>query len=131
MTMQVGAVMTMAVMVNWAMMTTFLMIVAWQVGLETTPRRAVVWTIGQTLAVVAALAQALNPDLCWVIGKAFALQLLLVFTAQALRRETATAAALARSNTELLAAQTFSRKTCVMPSGCGFHANCTTLGATN
>lgn len=104
--MQVVAVTAMATIVNWAMMTTFLMIVSWQVGLETTPRRAIVWTVAQTLMVVAALAQALNPDLCWVIGKAFALQLLLVFTAQALKREVEMARALAHTNRELRSAQT-------------------------
>ncbi len=102
---QVASVMAMAMFVNWAMMTAFLMIIAWQVGLVTSPRKAVLWTIAQTLAVVATLAQALDPDLCWVIGKAFALQLLLVFTAQALRREIAASAALARSNAELERAQ--------------------------
>ena len=102
--MQVMAVMAMATVVNWAMMTAFLIIVAWQVGLMTSPRKAVTWAVIQTLAVVAALANALNPDLCWVIAKAFALQLLLVFTAQALRRESETAAALERSNRELRSA---------------------------
>ncbi|WP_198152622.1 sensor histidine kinase [Tsuneonella dongtanensis] len=102
---QVAAVATMALIVNWAMMTTFLMIVAWQVGLITTWRRATVWAVAQTVAVVAALAQALDPDLCWVIAKAFALQLLVVFTAQAVRREAATAEKLARTNHELRSAQ--------------------------
>jgi signal transduction histidine kinase len=38
-------------------------------------------------------------------GKSFALQLLLVFTAPALRREAETSAALASTNRELLSAQ--------------------------
>ena len=102
---QVGAVAAMAIIVPWAAMSTFLIITAWQVAMATTPVKALGWAAFQTLAIVGALAQALNPDLCWVIAKSFALQLLLVFTAQALRREAQTARALAETNRELRSAQ--------------------------
>ena len=102
---QVAAVMAMAVIVPWAGMSQFLLIVAWQVAMATTPARALTWVAVQTLAIIGTLAQALNPDLCWVIAKSFALQLLLVFTARALLREAATARDLARTNRELRAAQ--------------------------
>jgi len=102
---QVAAVMAMAVIVPWAGMSQFLLIVAWQVAMATTPARALIWVAVQTLAIIGTLAQALNPDLCWVIAKSFALQLLLVFTARALLREAATARDLARTNRELRAAQ--------------------------
>jgi signal transduction histidine kinase len=99
------AVAAMAIIVPWAGMSQYLVVIAWQAGMAATPRRALAWVGFQTLVVVAALAQALNPDLCWVIAKSFALQLLLVFTAQALRREAETARALAQLNRELTAAQ--------------------------
>lgn len=102
---QLAAVVAMAVIVPWAGMSTFLIIIAWQVAMATTPGKALAWVAIQTLAIIGALAQALNPDLCWVIGQAFALQLLLVFTAQALRRETQTSRALAEANRELRSAQ--------------------------
>jgi len=91
--------------VSWAGISSFLVIIAWQVGMSTTPAKALGWVAFQNLAVVAVLAQALNPDLCWVLTKSTALQLLFVFTAQALRREAATARALAQTNKELRAAQ--------------------------
>lgn len=99
------AVAAMAIIVPWAGMSQYLVIIAWQAGMAAAPRQALAWAAFQTLVVVAALAQALNPDLCWVIAKSFALQLLLVFTAQALRREAETARDLAQSNRELRAAQ--------------------------
>lgn len=102
---QLAAVVAMTILVPWAGMSMFLIIIAWQVAMATAPARALGWVAFQTLAVVATLAQALNPDLCWVIGKALALQLLLVFTAQALRREAETARALAQANGELRSAQ--------------------------
>jgi signal transduction histidine kinase len=102
---ELAAVVAMAIILPWAGMTQYLVIIAWQVGMAAAPRQAFAWTGFQTLVVVAALAQALNPDLCWVIAKSFALQLLLVFTAQTLRREAETARALAQSNTELRTAQ--------------------------
>jgi signal transduction histidine kinase len=102
---QVAAVAAMAIVVPWAGMSAFLVITAWQVALATGPVRALSWVVLQTLAIVAALAQALNPDLCWVIGESLALQLVLFLTAQALRREAATARALARTNGELRSAQ--------------------------
>ncbi|HWT13959.1 MAG TPA: sensor histidine kinase [Allosphingosinicella sp.] len=102
---QVAAVVAMTIIVPWAGMSEFLIIIAWQVAMATAPAKALGWVVLQTLAIVAALAQALNPDLCWVIGKAFALQLLLVFTAQVLRREAETSRALAQTNRELRSAQ--------------------------
>jgi signal transduction histidine kinase len=102
---QLAAVAAMAIILPWAAMSQFLVIIAWQVAMATTPRRALGWAVLQTLVIVGALAQALNPDLCWVIFKSFALQLLLVFTANALRREAETARALAQTNRELRSAQ--------------------------
>ncbi len=102
---QVAAVVAMAIILPWAGMSEFLMIIAWQVAMATTPVKALSWVAFQTLAIIGTLAQALNPDLCWVIGKSFALQLVLVFTAHALRREAETARALAQTNRELRAAQ--------------------------
>ena len=86
-------------------MSSFLVIIAWQAASATGPREALAWFVFQNLAIVAALAQALNPDLCWVLGESAALQLLLGFAAQALRREAETARALAQTNRELQAAQ--------------------------
>jgi signal transduction histidine kinase len=102
---QVAAVAAMATILPWAGMSQFLVITAWQVAMVTTPRKALGWVALQTLVIVGALAQALNPDLCWVILKSFALQLLLVFTAQALRKQAETARALAQTNRELRSAQ--------------------------
>lgn len=102
---EVAAVAAMAHIVQWAGMSPFLIIVAWQVGFAATPVKALAWVMGQTLAVVAALALTLNPDLCWVITKSLAFQLLLVFTAQAVRREADAAQALAETNRQLQAAQ--------------------------
>ena len=102
---QVAAVAAMAFIASWAMMSAFLIIVAWQVAMATGPVRAFGWVALQTLAVVAALALAPRPDLCWVIGNSIALQLFFVSAAQALRREAETARALARTNRQLQAAQ--------------------------
>lgn len=102
---QVAAVAAMALVLPWAGMSEFLIVTAWQVAMLTSPARTLGWLAGQTLVIVAALAQALNPDLCWVIGKAFALQLVLAFTAHALRREAETSRALAQTNRELRSAQ--------------------------
>ncbi len=102
---QLAAVVAMAIILPWAGMSQFLVIIAWQAAMATTPGKALGWVAFQTLAIIGALAQALNPDLCWVIAKSFALQLLLVFTAQALRREAETARELAQTNKELRSAQ--------------------------
>lgn len=102
---ELAAVIAMAFIVQWAGMSAFLVIIAWQVALLTTPAKALGWAAFQTLALVVALALTANPDLCWVITKSFALQLLLVFTALAVRREAEAAQALAESNRELRAAQ--------------------------
>jgi signal transduction histidine kinase len=87
------------------MMSAFLIIVAWQVATATGPVKALGWVAFQTLAVIGALALAPNPDLCWVLGKSFALQLFFVFAAQAVRMEAETARALAQTNRELRSAQ--------------------------
>ena len=102
---QVAAVAAMAFTASWAMMSGFLIVVAWQVAMATGPVRAFGWVALQTLAVVVALALAPRPDLCWVIGKSIALQLFFVSAAQAMRRESETARALARTNRQLQAAQ--------------------------
>ena len=91
---QAAAVVAMAIIIPWAGMSTFLVITAWQVGMATSPAKAVTWIVLQTLAVVAALAQSLNPDFCWVLTESFALQLVLFLTATAFRREAETSRAL-------------------------------------
>ncbi len=102
---QLGAVVAMAFILPWAGISQFLVIIAWQAAMATTGTKALSWVALQTAVIIATLAQALNPDLCWVIAKAFALQLLLVFTANALRRQAETARALAQTNRELRSAQ--------------------------
>ena len=102
---QVAAVAAMAFIASWAMMSSFLIIVAWQAALATGLGKALSWVALQTLALTGVLAVAPNPDLCWVISKSFALQLFVAFIAQALRRQTETARALAQTNRELRAAQ--------------------------
>jgi signal transduction histidine kinase len=102
---QLAAVVAMALILPWAGMSTFLVIIAWQVAMATGPAKALGWIAFQTLAVIGALAQVMNPDLCWVIGESLALQLVLFLTAQALRREADTARALAQTNRELRSAQ--------------------------
>jgi len=102
---QVAAAAAMAIVLPWAAMSDFLIITAWLAAMATSPARALAWVAGQTLVVIGALAHALNPDLCWIIGKSFALQLLLVFTANALRREAEAARALSQVNRELRSAQ--------------------------
>lgn len=102
---QLACVAAMAFIVPWAGMSTFLVLIAWQVAMATGPARALAWIAFQTLVIIGALAQALNPDLCWVIGESVALQLVLFLTAQALRREAETARALAQTNRELRSAQ--------------------------
>ena len=102
---QVVAVAAMAYIASWAMMSSFLIVVAWQVAMATGPVRALAWVSLQMLLVVGVIAVAPRPDLCWVLGKSFALQLFFVFAAQALRQEAKTRGALARTNRELRAAQ--------------------------
>jgi signal transduction histidine kinase len=94
---QLAAVAAMAIVVNWAMMAMFLIIVTWQVAMATTPFRALSWVVLQTLALVVTLALVPNPDLCWVHWMAFGLQLTALVTAIALRREAETARALAQA----------------------------------
>ncbi|NTZ42351.1 hypothetical protein G7A66_04445 [Altererythrobacter sp. SALINAS58] len=103
---QIIAVASMAFISSWPMMTAFLIIVAWQVGVSTSFGRALGWVAIQTMVVIGALALSSRPDLCWVIAKAFALQLLFVVAAQALRREEATAQTSAQINRELWSMQT-------------------------
>ncbi|HEY0112665.1 MAG TPA: sensor histidine kinase [Allosphingosinicella sp.] len=102
---QLAAVVAMTIIVPWPGMSTFLVIIAWQVAMATGPVNALGWIAFQTLAIIGALAHALNPDLCWVITESLALQLVLFLTAQALRKEAETARALAETNRELRSAQ--------------------------
>ncbi|MDQ3144842.1 MAG: histidine kinase [Pseudomonadota bacterium] len=99
------AVVAMTIILPWAGLSQFLVIIAWQAAVATTPRKALGWAAFQTLTVIGALSQALSPDLCWVIAKSLALQLLLIFLARALKCEAETARALAQTNRELRAAQ--------------------------
>ena len=94
---QLAAVVAMAVLVNWAMMAMFLVIVAWQAAMTFPPFKALGWVIFQTLLLVLTLALVPNPDLCWVHWMAFGLQLCVLFTANAFRREAETARALAQA----------------------------------
>ena len=102
---QVAAVLAMAAFAQWAMMSVFLIITAWQVAMATTPVKALSWVAVQMLAVTAVLALVPKPDLCWVLAKSLGLQLLLVFSAYALRWESEAGRALARTNRELRSAQ--------------------------
>lgn len=102
---QLAAVVAMTALVPWAGMSSFLVVIAWQVGISTSAAKALSWVAMQNLAIIGTLAQALRPDLCWVLTKSAALQLLFVFTAQALRREAQTSRALAQTNRELRSAQ--------------------------
>jgi signal transduction histidine kinase len=102
---QLAAVVAMAIIAQWAGMSSFLVIIAWQVALITSPVKAFAWAAFQTLVIIGTLALSRNPDLCWVITKSFALQLLLVLTAIALWREAETARKLAQTNRELQSAQ--------------------------
>jgi signal transduction histidine kinase len=94
---QLASVVAMAVLVNWAMMSMFLIITAWQAAMAASPFRALSFVLFQSLLLVVALALVPNPDLCWVHWMAFGLQLVVLFTANALRREAETARALARA----------------------------------
>ncbi|CAA9533926.1 MAG: hypothetical protein AVDCRST_MAG23-1277 [uncultured Sphingosinicella sp.] len=102
---QLAAVVAMTVIVPWAGMSSFLVVIAWQVGMSAGPARTLSWVAFQNLLLLGTLAQAVNPDVCWVLTKSLALQLLFVFTAQALRREAETSRALAQTNRELRSAQ--------------------------
>ena len=102
---QLAAVVAMTIIVPWAGMSSFLVVIAWQVGMSTAAAKAMSWVAVQNLAIIGTLAQALNPDLCWVLTKSAALQLLFVFTAQALRREEESSRALTQTNGELRSAQ--------------------------
>lgn len=95
---EVSAAAAMALFVPWAMMSVFLVITAWQVAMETTATKALGWLAFQTVTVIGALAQTLNPDMCWILGFSLALQLFFAYTAQ-------TARALAQANRELRSAQ--------------------------
>jgi signal transduction histidine kinase len=94
---QLASVVAMAVLVQWAMVAMFLILVAWQAAMTTTPFKALGWVVFQTLLVLATLAVVPRPDTCWVHWMAFGLQLVVLFTANALRREAETARALARA----------------------------------
>lgn len=94
---QIAAVVAMAILVNWAMMAMFLIVTAWQAAMAAPPFRALGLVLLQSLLLVATLALVPNPDLCWIHWMAFGLQLVVLFTANALRREAETARALARA----------------------------------
>ena len=102
---ELAAIVAMTIILPWAGISQFLVIIAWQAAVATTSRKALGWAVFQTMAVIAALSQALTPDLCWVLAKSFALQLLLIFLARALRSEAETARELAQTNRELRSAQ--------------------------
>ena len=102
---ELACVVAMTIILPWAGLSQFLVIIAWQAAVATTPRKALGWAVFQTGAVILALSQAITPDLCWVIVKSLALQLLLIFLARALRREAETARELAQTNRELKSAQ--------------------------
>ena len=102
---ELAAVAAMTLILPWAGISQFLVIIAWQAAVATSPRKALGWAFFQTAVVIAALSQALSPDLCWVIAKSFALQLLLIFLARALKAEVETARELAQANRELRSAQ--------------------------
>jgi signal transduction histidine kinase len=98
---QLAAVVAMTAIVPWAGISSFLVVIAWQVGMSTGPRETLGWVAFQNLAILGTLAQAVNPDVCWVLTKSLALQLLFVFTAQALRREAQASRALAQAQAVL------------------------------
>jgi signal transduction histidine kinase len=102
---QLACVVAMAIIVPWAGMSTFLVIIAWQVAMATSAGKALGWVAFQTLAIIGALAQAISPDLCWVVTESLALQLVLFLTGTAMRREQETGRALAQTNRELRSAQ--------------------------
>jgi signal transduction histidine kinase len=94
---QLASVVAMAMLVQWAMVAMFLILVAWQAAMTTTAFKALGWVVFQTLFVLATLALVPRPDTCWVHWMAFGLQLVVLFTANALRREAETARALAQA----------------------------------
>lgn len=102
---QLAAIVAMVVILPWAGLSSFLIIIAWQAAVATTPRRAFGWAVFQTLVIVGVMAQAISPDLCWIFVKSFAMQLLLLFMARALKSEAAISRELAQTNRELKAAQ--------------------------
>jgi signal transduction histidine kinase len=102
---ELAAVVAMTAIVPWAGMSSFLVVIAWQVGMSAGPKKALSWVAFQNLAILGTLVQAVDPDVCWVLTKSLALQLLFVFTAQALRREAEASRALAQTNSELMSAQ--------------------------
>ena len=106
-----GGGVAMAILVNWAMMSMFLIVVAWQIAMATTPFRALSLVVLSTLVVLVTLALVPNPDLCWVHWMSFGLQLSALFTASALRREAETARALARAQA-VLASTVRTRSAC-------------------
>jgi signal transduction histidine kinase len=108
---QVAAVLALSIIAQWAMMSMFLLITAWQAGMATSAPRALTWVGVQMAAVTVTLALIPEPDICWVLGKSLGLQLLLVLTAHAMRWESKTARALARTNRKLRSAQAILART--------------------
>lgn len=101
---EVAAVVAMVIILPWAGISQFLAPIAWQVALITSSRKGLVFAFFQTGVLIAAMAQSMTPDLCWVFLKSLALQLLLWFMARALKREAQTARSLAKTNEDLRAA---------------------------
>lgn len=104
---QVAAVVAMSIVRPSGGGFVFLVIIAWQVGMTTTPAKALSWVIVQTLALIGTLAIG-HPEfgnIYFVLGLSFVLQLWFVFTAHAIRREAESARALVQANRELKSAQ--------------------------
>ena len=104
---QLAAVFAMALLRPGGSWSIFLVIIAWQVAMKTTPRKAMSWVAVQTAALAGTL-MFLNPDAdpnIFILGLSLVLQLLFVFTADTLRTEMETSRALDQANRELGAAQ--------------------------
>ena len=104
---ELASLLAMAVVRPSSPISILLIIIAWQVAMTTSTSRTLGWVAVQTVAVFTTLAFgdpnfANNPVL---LALPVVLQLLLVFTAHALRTETETARALAQANRELRSAQ--------------------------
>ena len=104
---QLASVLAMAIARPGGSLSGFLVIIAWQVAMMTSPARALAWIAFQTVALIGTLAMA-HPEFgnnIFILGLTFVLQLLFAFTAHALRREAEVAQALVEANRELQAAQ--------------------------
>jgi signal transduction histidine kinase len=103
---QLATVFAMAILRPGGSWSIFLVIIAWQVAMATRTRKALSWVAAQTSA-LAGMVLIFNPNAdpnVFILGFSLVLQLLFVFTAQALRTEMETARALDQANRELGAA---------------------------